>query len=143
MLWDRGEANGHAAHIAGNPLPNTPAHRVILVEAFGDHQVANIGTEVQARTMGIGIRQPALASGRSLDVTPFWGIPAQSAFPFAGSLLLVVDSGTPAPPPTNLPNRAGADPHGHPAIRSMIAQFLATGTVVDTCGGAPCTAPTS
>ena len=30
MLWDRGETNGYAAHIASNPLPNTPAKRVLI-----------------------------------------------------------------------------------------------------------------
>ncbi|HEU5473802.1 MAG TPA: hypothetical protein VFV67_24420 [Actinophytocola sp.] len=145
MLWDRGEANGYAHHIAGNPLPGTPGHRVLMIEAFGDHQVANIGTEVQARTMGIPHRAPALAPGRSPDVTPFWDIPAIPAYPHAGSALVMVDSGTPAPPPTNLPNRAGSDPHSHPrnspAVLAMTAHFLATGQVIDTCGGQPCTAP--
>jgi hypothetical protein len=147
MLWDRGEANGYAQHLTANPLPGTPAKRVILIEAFGDHQVANVATEVEARTIGARLRVPALAPGRSLDVTPFWGIPTVATFPFAGSVLVVVDSGQPPAPPGNTPPRAGVDPHGHPAnspqIRSMIAQFLATGTLVDTCGGVPCTAPTS
>jgi hypothetical protein len=145
MLWDRGEADGYAAHISGNPLPGTPSHRVLMIEAFGDHQVANIATEVQARTMGIPVRQPALAPGRSLDVTPFWDLPAVPGFPYPGSALVTVDSGTPAPPPTNLPNRAGLDPHSHPrnapAIRAMSAHFLAIGELIDTCAGAPCTAP--
>jgi hypothetical protein len=144
MLWDRGEANGYAAHITSDPLPGTPSHRVLMIEALGDHQVANIGTEVMARTMGIPVRQPAVAPGRSLDVTPFWGMPAIPAYPHAGSALVMVDSGTPLPPPTNLPNRAGADPHSHPRnsplIRQMAAHFLATGEVIDTCAGAPCTA---
>jgi hypothetical protein len=145
MLWDRGEANGYAHHIAGNPLPGTPKHRVLLIEAFGDHQVANIATEVQARTMGIPVRQPALTSGRSLDATPFWGLKPIAAYPHDGSALVPVDSGTPAPPPTNLPNRAGEDPHSHPRnaphIGAMAAHFLDTGEVIDTCAGEPCTAP--
>ncbi|MFC7549321.1 hypothetical protein [Plantactinospora sp. GCM10030261] len=145
MVWDRGEANGYLHHLTADPLPGTPAKRVILVEAFGDHQVANIATQVQARTIGARVRTPILAPGRSIDVTPYWGIPTVSNFPYAGSALVVVDSGTPAPPPDNRPNTAGVDPHGHPAnspqIRAMIAHFLDTGELVDTCGGAPCTAP--
>lgn len=147
MLWDRGEGNGYAHHLTTDPLPGTPAKRVLLVEAFGDHQVANVATEVQARTIGARLRTPALAPGRSLDVTPFWGIPAAPSMPYAGSMLVMVDSGQPAPPPTNTPPRAGSDPHSHPRnspeIRSMIAHFLATGEVVDTCGGVPCVAPAS
>lgn len=147
MVWDRGEGNGYAHHLTADPLPGTPAKRVLLIEAFGDHQVANVATEVQARTIGARLRTPGLAPGRSLDVTPFWGIAATPTMPYAGSTLVMVDSAQPAPPPDNTPPRAGSDPHSHPrnspAIRSMIAHFLATGEVIDTCGGAPCTAPTS
>jgi hypothetical protein len=38
LLWDRGEANGYAWHLARDPLPDTPRHTVLLHEAFGDHQ---------------------------------------------------------------------------------------------------------
>src|SRR5262249_48097960 len=44
MLWDRAEADGYVAHMTNNPYPNTPAHQVLLVEAFGDHQVTNVAT---------------------------------------------------------------------------------------------------
>jgi hypothetical protein len=148
MLWDRGEANGYAAHMTDRPLPRTPRHQVILIEAVGDHQVANVQTEVEARTIGARLRTPAVAPGRSLDVTPFWGIrPLRSSphRPYRGSVLVVVDSGSPLPPPANTPPREGADPHGHPhnspEIRAMVATFLGSGVFVDTCRGAPCTAP--
>ncbi|WBB79607.1 hypothetical protein O7606_26265 [Micromonospora sp. WMMD882] len=145
MLWDRGEANGYLRHLTADPLPGTPAKRVIMIEAFGDHQVANVATEAQARTIGARLRTPALAAGRSPDVVPFWGIPAVPALPYAGSVLVPVDSGSPAPPAGNVPPRDGLDPHGHPAnspqIRAMIARFLDSGELVDTCAGAPCTAP--
>ncbi|GAB3434485.1 hypothetical protein [Flindersiella endophytica] len=144
MVWDRGEANGYAAHMTSAPLPRTPSHRVLLIEALGDHQVANAATEVEARTVGARVRQPAVAPGRSLDVSPFWGISPVPATPYAGSALVMVDSGSPLPPPANLPPREGADPHSHPrnspAIRAMIAHFLDTGELVDTCAGVPCTA---
>ena len=55
---------------------------MLLFAAFGDHQVANVTTDVLARTIGAKIRQPALANGRSTDVTPFWGVEA------AGSVAL-------------------------------------------------------
>ena len=47
MLWDRGEANGYAWHMTSDPYANTPLHTVLLHEAFGDHQVANVATEVR------------------------------------------------------------------------------------------------
>jgi hypothetical protein len=142
-LWDRGEANGYAHHMTGDPLPNTPEHRVLLHEAFGDHQVANVTTEVEARTIGAAVRVPALDPGRHSDVTPYYGIPPIASFPFKGSALVVWDSGSPTPPPNNTPPRAGADPHGHPRgtaiARAQKAEFLKPGgVVVDTCGATPC-----
>ncbi|MEO6030253.1 MAG: hypothetical protein ABIR79_25570 [Candidatus Binatia bacterium] len=146
MLWDRGEANGYAHHMTTDPLPNTPAHTVLLHEAFGDHQVANITTEVEARTIGATIYQPALAPGRHADVDPYFGIPPIVSFPFAGSALVVWDSGTPTPPTTNTPNEGGSDPHGRPrntaSARLQKSEFLQDGgAVVDVCAGAPCLAP--
>jgi len=145
-----------------DPLPNTPAHTILIHEAFGDHQVANVQTEVEARTIGASIYQPALTEGRSTDVTPFFGIPAIPTFPFNGSALVVWDHGcsTPAscpnppaaanctcpPPTTNTPPPGGHDPHedprNQPSARTQKSEFLqANGAVVDVCGGMPCLAP--
>ncbi len=113
-LWDRGEANGYAHHMTSDPLPNTPPHEVLLHEAFGDHQVANVATEVEARTIGAALRTPAMDPGRHSDVNPFYGIPPIGAYPYDGSALVVWDSGQPTPPANNTPPRAGSDPHSHP-----------------------------
>jgi hypothetical protein len=142
-LWDRGEANGYAHHMTSDPLPNTPPHEVLLHEAFGDHQVANVATEVEARTIGAGLRVPALDPGRHSDVDPFFGIPSIPSYPYAGSALVVWDSGSPTPPTTNTPPRDGADPHSHPRndpkARLQKSEFLKPGgRVVDTCGAGPC-----
>ena len=58
MLWDRGEANGYAQHLTGDPYPDTPNHQVLMHVAFGDHQVANVATEVEARTLGARVAPP-------------------------------------------------------------------------------------
>ncbi|MBX6767839.1 MAG: hypothetical protein IRY90_11925, partial [Actinomadura rubrobrunea] len=97
MLWDRGEADGYAAHMTDRPLPNTPSHRVLMHVAFGDHQVAPVAAEVEARTIGARLHAPALRPGRSPDRVPFWGIPTIDAYPYAGSAMVVWDSGSPAP----------------------------------------------
>jgi hypothetical protein len=143
MLWDRGENDAYARHLTRDPYRHTPAKQVMLYEAFGDHQVANVATEVLARTIGARLRVPALAPGRSLDVQPFWDIPTVSRLPDSGrSYLVVWDFGTPAPPTTNEPNRAGEDPHGQgrdrPDVLTLATSFLDHGTLVDTCGGGPC-----
>jgi hypothetical protein len=150
MLWDRAEADGYAEHMTTNPYPNTPAHTVLLDMAFGDHQVANITTETEARTIGASIREPALAPGRDTAVVPFWGIPPITQVPFGGSALVVWDSGNPAPPDANLPPEPdsvyGPDPHEKPrsqvSARVQKSFFLQpNGVVVDVCGTAPCLAP--
>jgi hypothetical protein len=143
LLWDRGESNGYAQHMTGRPLPNTPPHKVLMHVAFGDHQVADVTTLVMARTIGARVRQPALAAGRSPFANPWWGLRRIPSYPFDGSALVWWDSGTPAAPLINQPNRAGADPHSHPrsdpAARVQKSEFLKVGgAVVDVCGGGPC-----
>jgi hypothetical protein len=143
ILWDRGEANGYAHHMTDNPYPNTPPHNVLLHLAFGDHQVANVATEVEARTIGAYIRSPAIDPGRHSDVNPYFDIPPIQSYPLDGSALVIWDSGQPTPPTTNTPPRDGSDPHGHPRndvkARLQKSEFLKIGgQVVDTCGPIPC-----
>jgi hypothetical protein len=95
LLWDRGEANGYAQHMTDDPLPNTPAHSVLLQLAYGDHQVSNVAAEVEARTIGARVETPALDPGRHWDVDPFLGIPAISSYPFSGSAAMVYYDGGP------------------------------------------------
>jgi hypothetical protein len=143
MLWDRGENNGYAQHLTADPYPGTDPKQVMLYEAFGDHQVANVATEVMARSIGAELRVPALADGRSPDVEPFWAIEPAGPLPDSGDSYLVVwDFGTPAPPVGNVPNRAGEDPHGMGRdqfeVLTVAWEFLQHGTLVDTCDGGPC-----
>jgi hypothetical protein len=158
LLWDRGDADGYAQHITTDPLAGTPPHEVILDEAFGDHQVPNAATEVEARTIGAQLREPDLDPGRSTADQPFFGIPRIQAFPFQGSMLEVWDvgplrtldggvvKGTPPPPITNTPNRLGVDPHGPDAseqatARAQISAFLEpddASSIIDVCGPSPC-----
>ena len=119
VLWDRGEANGYALHMTRAPYLDTPRHTVLLHEAFGDHQVANVATETEARTIGARLRTPAVDPGRSLDREPFFGIRPIRNYPWGGNALVVWDIGslragglgTPPPPTTNTPPRLGVDPH--------------------------------
>ena len=154
MLWDRGDGNGYAQHMVGDPLPDTPDHNVLMHVAVGDHQVTTIQADVMARTIGASVRQPALDPGRSLEDEPLFDIPAIGGFPFTGDAALVywdtgpprvengVTVGTDPPPLGELPNRSGADPHGRPrkdpnAQRQKV-EFMLNGTVIDVCGTDPC-----
>jgi hypothetical protein len=143
MLWDRGEPDGYIGHLVRDPLPGTPVKHVLLQEVFGDHQVANIATETEARTLGLPVYTPELKAGRSPDVVPFWGLTPIGSLPHRGSALFMWDSGSPPPPLTNTPPTAGHDPHDDlsvsPASQQLGIGFLLSGSVVDICGGAPCT----
>ncbi|HVA08125.1 MAG TPA: hypothetical protein VNG12_15415 [Acidimicrobiales bacterium] len=142
MLWDRADADGYAEQMTSG-LPATPRHQVLLEEAFGDHQVANVTTETEARTIGARIHQPVLRPGRSNEHRPFWAIPSL-ATPSAGPALFVWDSGVPPAPLADIPPVTGHDPHGtvprsYPAFWKQMDTFFRTGQITDPCGGAPCT----
>lgn len=130
LLWDRGEANGYAHFMTDNPLPDTPPHEVLMRVAFSDHQVANVTAEVQARTIGAAMYDPALLPGRHWSDDPYFGLERVDEFPWSGgSMLVYYDSGPVTftgkrgigvitPPNQNVPPRSewgyGRDPHGDP-----------------------------
>jgi hypothetical protein len=162
-LWDRGEPNGYANHMTTDPLPGTPAHHVMIEMAYGDHQVANASTEVEARTIGVSLRQPSIDANRlpaGFD-QPLFDLPTLGALPADGNAMFVWDigpkraSGNPAPndilgtDPPPITNTApddsyGIDPHdtvirSSPLIRAQIANFIKPGGLItDPCGATAC-----
>lgn len=146
MLWDRGENNGYAQHLTSDPYPGIDPKQVLLVEAFGDHQVANASTEILARTIGAAVHRPSLGPNRSSDRDPQWSIPELDPADPGNAVLVVWDFGTPAPPPVNEPPTEpdfGEDPHGagsrEPLVLQQALTWLAGGGFVDVCNGGPCT----
>ncbi len=103
---------------------------MLLQAALGDHQVANVAAEVEARTTGASVYTPALEPGRHWDVDPFLGIPQVTSFPYTGGSMLVYydggpvgfsgteGGGTATAPSANVPPRPewgyGDDPPGYP-----------------------------
>jgi len=143
MLWDRGEANAYLQHLTRDPYPGTPVKDILYFMAFSDHQVANVATEVAARTIGARLREPALAPGRSTAVQPFFGFEPVPSYPWPGSALVVWDFGNLPPPTENVPPRDGEDPHGKAAdvveVLILVSEYLKPGgALVDVCNGAPC-----
>ncbi len=154
MLWDRSEANGYAHRMTSNPLPNTPAHEVLLNVAFGDHQVTSWQADVEARTIGAQAHAPVVYDGRWPGVDQLWNIPRITSYPYKGSAIVYWDGGptraggtlgTDVPPVENIPNRSGVDPHGlpraEPEEQQMVSDFLrpdALSNITDTCLGLPC-----
>lgn len=150
LEWDRAEPDGYANHMVDGSLPGTPAHRVLMQIAFGDHQVSNVSADTQARTIGARTNCPSLAAGRSPGTLTLWNVPCIATFPYAGSAIVYWDSGSAAPPlsnvaPTESDTVAGHDPHSDPrnsaVARQQKSDFLSpAGTVTDVCTGQPCTA---
>jgi hypothetical protein len=134
MLWDRSEPSGFSTRITGNLFPGTPAHSVLMQVSIGDHQVTTLGAHVLARAAGAVTVAPANR--------PIYGIDA-AAPPFTAPATIVeYDFGLPPVPITNVPMRAGTDPHGElkstPAAISQASHFLLTGEVQSYCDGGPC-----
>jgi hypothetical protein len=157
MLWDRSDPNGYARRMTTRPLPDTPKHKVLMAVAFGDHQVTNFASDVEARTIGASAHVPVLDPGRFPNVEVLWNVPAIKRYPFKGSAIVYSDIGpvrpdpsdpgetigTPPPPLANVPNRAGEDPHGAPrgvpAAEAIANAFLAPrGRIINPCGSSPC-----
>ena len=159
MLWDRGEPNGYAWHMTDDPYPNTPAHTVLLHEAFGDHQVANVTTEIEARTIGARLRQPGAgprpqhrrrarstassrsASTRTAAARSWCGTSGRCVRPAASAPGRPTARARRPPPITNTAPRLARDPHGltgrEPAAQLQFAEFI-RGAFIDTCGAMPC-----
>lgn len=107
-MWDRGEPNGYANHMTSNPLPNTPAHKVLIEMAYGDHQVTSVTTEAEARTIGAPLRQPAIDTNRIQPglIEPWFGMDTLGDLggPAAdGSGMFVWDIGPKRTSPPGLP----------------------------------------
>ena len=163
QLWDRAEPGGYANHMTTNPLPNTPAHQVLIQVGLGDFQVSNLTSDAEARTIGAKLITPLLDAGRGGLVNPGWGLTAISSYPFSGSALAYFDSGpvrsngnggwlgnNPSPLANKTVTEAsgatandGVDPHERPrrsaTARAMKSAFLRVGgSVTQTCGINPC-----
>ncbi len=157
MLWDRGEPDGYAERMTSNPLPDTPAHQVLMDIAFGDHQVSDYQADVEARTVGASAHKPVIYKGRWPNTNVMWDVPKIMGYPYTGSAAYYWDIGpvresspgsgkfigTEPPPYENLPNRTGEDPHSSPraapAEQQLVSDFF-NGAIQksDNCGRKAC-----
>ena len=146
LLWDRGETDGYANHVTADPLPNTPAHDVLLLGAVGDHQVTEYSLRVEAATLAAAAHVPIAAVGRVAEVDPGWLMTPIDQYPHHGSAYFLWDTGSPSSPVGNTPSRDGHDPHDDtpniPGVRSLKDQFWhPDGALADVCGGQACSSP--
>jgi len=130
--WDYTDPISFAPHLIADPLPDTPAKRILVQEAIHDAQVSNLATRVLARTMGL--------PGNDLE-QPVYGITDMPA-PLASAYTQWDVMPTPVPPDANA--AAPTDNGAHGEIRKLVtleaqlAAFLTpTGMVTQTCTG-PC-----
>jgi hypothetical protein len=157
MLWDRGEPDGYAERMTSDPLPDTPAHQVLMDIAFGDHQVSDYQADVEARTIGALAHKPVLFSGRWPATNVLWNVPVIRHYPYTGSAAYYWDIGpvreSPSgsgefvgvepPPYENVPDESGEDPHSAPratpAEQQLVSDFF-NGTIPksDRCNQGPC-----
>ncbi len=157
MLWDRGEPDGYADRMTSDPLPDTPAHQVLMDIAFGDHQVTDFEADVEARTIGAEAHKPVIYKGRWPHVNVLWGVKAIGHYPYTGSAAYYWDIGpvrespegsgkfigVGPPPLANFPNTSGEDPHSSPraapAEQQLVSDFF-EGAIQqsDRCNKGPC-----
>jgi hypothetical protein len=136
IMWDRVEPAGYVPFIR-EPLPNTPAHDVLMTAALGDHQVTTLGGQWFARST---------SGARHLDtgVREIWGLDAVQGT-HVGSAYVEYDFGLPPDPACNLPQTACDDPHDEirnlDSARSQIDTFLRTGEIVNDCPEGVCSFP--
>ncbi|MEZ4453296.1 MAG: hypothetical protein R3B09_27785 [Nannocystaceae bacterium] len=132
ILWDRAAPTGYTPYIR-DPLPNTPAHEVLLNIAIGDHQVSTLGAHIMARTIGGVVNLGPV--NRSI-----YGIPEVTG-PHEGSAMVEFDFGLPPEPTFNVPMKQGDDPHGGPrktvAANKSLDRFFRDGIAETFCDG-PC-----
>jgi hypothetical protein len=121
-----------------------PAKQLLMQVALGDEQVSDYAAYWEARSMNAPVVAPSAAAP--------WGLTAQDAPLASGSALAIYDCGAPPLPLTNVPPpkfacaAAGtSELHDLPAHvaagRRQMADFYATGQIVNECTGA-CTCAT-
>jgi len=131
QLWDRGEPNGYTSHLVSDPLPNTPAKKILMQIGINDSQVSHVASEIQARSLGIAAVAPSAFPG--------FGIP-ETAAPFDGSAYVPYVVGGIAPPSINRPPTIENGVHEAvrrlPAAQMQIDAFLRPqGSVQSFCPG--------
>lgn len=129
MYFDYAEPGTYTPFM-NDPLPGSVPSNVLLQVAVADHQVTPLGAHVMARATGAHMVTPAFRSVFAIEESPA---------PYEGSGIVEFDFGIPPAPLTNVPPRAGDDPHG--AVRGLRAAqrqmdvFLRTGVVENFCDG--------
>jgi hypothetical protein len=136
MQFDYSDPATVAPHALLAPLEGTPKKQLLMQMGLADAQVANITTEMIARSTGIDLLAP--------NATDVYGMTPKQG-PLDSALTTWDVHGSPVPPDGD--QTPAGDNQVHEAIRRVpqaeeqIQTFFTTGHVVDTCGGTPCVVP--
>lgn len=135
-LLDRIDPAAYASMVLAAPLPGSPSDRRVLMQVgLGDAAVPNPSSWLEASALGVPELTPNPLAVPGL---------AQAAPPVPSGIT-VIDFGI--DPSVNREAVSFPDNPVHEGVRVMPAaltqmdHFLADGTIVDTCAGAPCRAP--
>jgi hypothetical protein len=133
QLWEHADPVTYLPHLIDDPLPDTPAKKVLYTIASNDAEVANVASDLAGRTAGFELIHP----------TPHevWGLAEAPPTPYDGSAMQYWDCGDPDNPTGNEPPE---DNSAHQCVRrtaSWAAQLDAflqpDGEVINACDG-PC-----
>ena len=120
------------ATVAGVPIPGTPEKSFIMQTSRDDSEVPNLASFYQARSLGVTLVTPSV-------LTPY-GFEDKQATSASKGWIIVDEHPMPKPPATNEVFAYGNSAHENARRRTLVQQqmrdFLATGTVTNTCTGA-------
>ena len=121
-------------HLIDDPLPDTPAKKILYQVGLSDAQVCNVASDIAARTAGFPLMTPS--------VHQVYGLEEVTATPTEGhdgSVYQYWDCGDPAVPVGNEPpddNEAHECVRRQPTCQDQTDRFLRPdGIVVNTCDG--------
>jgi hypothetical protein len=132
-VFDFSDPMIYAETIRKQPFAGNEPKQLMLVEAIGDTQVANIATEIMARTYEMVLLSPS--------VTPVWGLtPATEPGSDLALLQVLTAQSSPLPPTANIPADSDNGAHGavadSQAVRETLRLFLEEGVIQSACDGA-------
>jgi len=142
-MWDLSEPSTYAPHVLRDTLPcgldearcpggRTPPHHVLYQIGVDDDQVANITSDIAARTMGLPILTPSPYLPYGLDEVSTSVPDAMVIFAIPGTPVLPIGTRDPG----SAPNPAHEGPRRSAAARAQIDAFCRPdGVVTVTCDG--------
>jgi len=125
--WDRTEGTSVADVVLGEGFPATPKKQILMQIGIADVEVSNLGSEYQARTMGIPVLLPS----------PYVPFGVQGSSTPVASGIAIFDFGLGATIPRT--NEPPPENEVHGTVRNMqktvdmIKRFYDTGEIVQLC----------